>query len=71
MITEKLSPCANLLYHWINLHLQENQTIKLNLRNFQAWTGEFLESSASMREIQTSLSQLNSLDLIALSLTTT
>ena len=66
MITEKLSPCANLLYHWIKLHLQENRTVKLNLRNFQAWTGEFLESSASMREIQASLSQLKSLDLIAI-----
>ncbi len=66
MIKVKLTPCASLLYYWIQSHIRANQKLTLDLESFQVWTGEFLEKSASMREIHASLSRLNELGLITL-----
>ncbi|NER31085.1 MAG: hypothetical protein F6J89_26560 [Symploca sp. SIO1C4] len=65
MIKTQLTPCASLLYYWINSHIKTNQQLQLDWHNFQTWTEEFLEQSASMSEIRASLSQLNNLNLIA------
>lgn len=64
MIKTQLTPCASLLYYWINSHLEANQQGQIDWHNFQTWTEEFLEQSASMSEIRASLSQLNDLNLV-------
>jgi len=64
MMRSKLTVCSSLLYHWIQLHQKSKRSVSFNPKNFQAWTGEFLERSVSIREVETALSQLTQLNLI-------
>ncbi|NEO98941.1 MAG: hypothetical protein F6K58_09740 [Symploca sp. SIO2E9] len=66
MIKTQLTPCASLLYYWIQSHTKANQQRQLDWHIFQTWTEEFLEQSASISEIRASLSQLNDLNLVAM-----
>lgn len=66
MIKARLSPTASLLYYWIQCHLKVHEKQRLDLEAFQAWTGEFLDVSASMGEICSSLYKLNRLGLITI-----
>ena len=66
MLRTKLGSCASLLYYWIQSHSHNNQRLNLNLDNFQAWTGEFMENKASHEQIRAALSQLQNFGLIAI-----
>ena len=66
MLKDKLDFCASLLYHWIEIHSDTNQTITFNLKNFQIWTSEFLLHEASREEIQAALSELQDFELITI-----
>ncbi len=66
MLKDKLDFCASLLYHWIEIHSNTNQTITFNLKNFQIWTSEFLLHEASREEIQAALSELQDFELITI-----
>ncbi|MEB3358859.1 MAG: hypothetical protein VKK04_19190 [Synechococcales bacterium] len=65
-----LTPCASLLYYWLKLHSRTHQSLRFDFqfdsKNFQAWTGEFLETSVSLAEVHASLEQLSRLKLVKL-----
>ncbi len=65
MIKTKLTLCGSLLYHWIQSRSKGDRTLTLDLENFQTWTGEFMEKSASMSEIRASVSKLRAMGLIS------
>lgn len=69
MIEAKLTPCASLLYQWILARVPVETKLKIDLQDFQAWTGEYRERSYSDREILEALYQLKTLDLIGASKT--
>lgn len=64
MIKTQLKPCESLLYNWIKSRIDASYHFNFDVHNFQAWTGEFLEKSASLSEIHAALSHLNKMDLI-------
>ncbi len=64
MLNTKLSPCANLLYHWLLIHQDNTQNINFDLKSFQIWTGEFLDKNASESEILEAMYLLKNLGLI-------
>jgi hypothetical protein len=64
MLKTHLSPCANLLYYWIQSHSKANQTVQIDWPSFHTWTEEFLEKPASRRESYAALSQLSEMNLI-------
>lgn len=65
MLEAKLTPCATMLYHWI-LRKFTSEPIKIDLQDFQAWTGEYLEKSYSDREIFEALQQLKQKHLVTI-----
>ena len=65
MMRSKLTVCSSLLYHWIRFHQNGRRAISFEPKNFQAWTGEFLEHCVSTHDIKIALSQLHHLNLIA------
>jgi hypothetical protein len=69
MLEAKLTPCASLLYQWILARVPQETKLKVDLQDFQAWTGEYREKSYSDREILEALRQLKTLDLIGVSKT--
>ncbi len=66
MLKDKLDFCASLLYHWIEIHSENNQAITFSLENFQIWTSEFLLHEASREEIEAALSELQDFELITI-----
>lgn len=58
MLKTKLSPCANLLYHWILWRQNNDGQLTIDLQDFKAWTGEYREHPYSDREIFDALQQL-------------
>ena len=64
MIKTQLKPCESLLYNWIKLRIDGNYHFNFDVHNFKAWTGEFLDQSASLSEIHAALSHLNQMNLI-------
>lgn len=62
--TTKLNPCTRLLYYWLQYHVQENPSFKLDISSFQVWTEEFLENSATKSEINHALSELQESKLV-------
>jgi hypothetical protein len=69
MLEAKLTTCASLLYQWILPRVTPGTKLKVDLQDFQAWTGEYLEKPYSDREILDALRQLKQLQLIAVSKT--
>jgi hypothetical protein len=69
MLEAKLSPCASLLYQWVLLRISTDNKLKIDLQDFQAWTGEFREKSYSYGEVFTALCQLKDLNLVNISRT--
>jgi hypothetical protein len=69
MLEAKLTPCASLLYQWILARVPPETKLKVDLQDFQAWTGEYRERSYSDREILEAVRQLKTLDLIGVSKT--
>ncbi len=69
MLKAKLTPCANLLYHWILWRNPSGGKLKVDLQDFQAWTGEYREKAYSDREIFNALKQLKELQLLAVAKT--
>ncbi|MBW4617949.1 MAG: hypothetical protein KME17_01010 [Cyanosarcina radialis HA8281-LM2] len=69
MLEAKLTPCASLLYQWIVARVPLETKLKVDLQDFQAWTGEYRERSYSDREILDALRQLKTLELIGVSKT--
>lgn len=64
MLQEELTPCANLLYQWILRKVSGPSLVKVDIRDFQAWSAEFKEFPYSEREIFHALRQLKQLELI-------
>jgi hypothetical protein len=64
MLKEELTPCANLLYQWILRKVSGPSLVKVDIRDFQAWSAEFKEFPYSEREIFQALRQLKQLELI-------
>ncbi len=64
MLQEELTPCANLLYQWILRKVSGPSLVKVDIRDFQAWSAEFKEFPYSEREIFQALRQLKQLELI-------
>ena len=69
MLETKLTTCASLLYQWILPRVTEAEKLKIDLQDFQAWTGEYCEKSYSDREILDALTQLKQLQLVNVSKT--
>ncbi|MBW4623917.1 MAG: hypothetical protein KME17_31710 [Cyanosarcina radialis HA8281-LM2] len=69
MLEAKLTPCASLLYRWILARVPLETKVKVDLQDFQAWTGEHRERCYSDREILEALQQLKKLELIGASKT--
>ncbi|PSB01348.1 hypothetical protein [Merismopedia glauca] len=69
MLEAKLSPCASLLYQWVLLRVPTDNKLKIDLQDFQAWTGEFREKSYSYTEVFEALGQLRELNLVNVSRT--
>lgn len=64
MLEAKLTPCATMLYHWILRKFPTSEQIKIDLQDFQAWTGEYLDNAYSDREIFEALQQLKQNHLV-------
>lgn len=65
MLQENLTPCATLLYQWIVRKISnKNNMVKLDMRDFQAWSAEFRDFPYSEREILQAFKQLKQLELI-------
>ena len=64
MLEAKLTPCATLLYHWILRKNSPSDQLKIDLQDFQAWTGEYRETAYSDREIFEALQQLKQHHLV-------
>jgi hypothetical protein len=71
MLQENLTPCADLLYQWIvqKVSTKNNNILKLDLRDFQAWSAEFRDFPYSEREILKAFRELNQLELISVAKT--
>ncbi|WP_017717198.1 hypothetical protein [Kamptonema formosum] len=71
MLQENLTPCAGLLYQWIvqKVSTKNNNIIKLDLRDFQAWSAEFRDFPYSEREILKAFRELGQLELISVAKT--
>lgn len=69
MLQVKLSPCASLLYQWVLSRETVDNKLKIDLQDFQAWTGEFREKAYSYAEVFEALCQLRNLDLVNVSRT--
>ncbi|MBW4577369.1 MAG: hypothetical protein KME08_19045 [Aphanothece sp. CMT-3BRIN-NPC111] len=69
MLEAKLTTCANLLYQWILPRAATGTNLKVDLQDFQAWTGEYREKPFSDREILDALRQLKAFQLINVSKT--
>lgn len=69
MLEAKLTTCASLLYHWILPRAATGTNLKVDLQDFQAWTGEYREKPFSDREILDALRQLKAFQLINVSRT--
>jgi hypothetical protein len=69
MLEAQLSPCASLLYQWVLLRVSADAKTKIDLQDFQAWTGEFREKSYSYSEVFAALSQLKDFNLVNVSRT--
>jgi hypothetical protein len=69
MLETKLTTCASLLYQWILPRVTEAEKLKIDLQDFQAWTGEYGDKSYSDREILDALTQLKQLQLLNVSKT--
>ncbi len=69
MLETKLTTCASLLYQWILPRVTEAEKLKIDLQDFQAWTGEYCDKSYSDREILDALTQLKQLQLVKVSKT--
>jgi hypothetical protein len=64
MLEAKLTPCASFLYQWILARARLETQLKINLQDFQAWTGEHRERCYSDHEIIEALQELKKLELI-------
>lgn len=64
MLTSKFNPCANLLYHWLLIHHQDNQGITFEAKAFQIWSGEFLPRTVTQDEIIEAIMTLKRLKII-------
>lgn len=64
MLEAKLTPCANLMYNWMMEREVGDGQLKVDLQDFQAWTGEYREKAYSDREIFGAFQQLKQLKLI-------
>ena len=64
MLTEKLNPCANLLYHWLLIHHRDNQGIIFEPSAFQVWSSEFIRHSLTQDEVIDAISTLKRLKII-------
>lgn len=62
----ELTPCANLLYHWLLIHNHHNKAIAFDYKAFQIWTTEFFPTCVSKDEIIEAISTLKKLNLIFL-----
>lgn len=70
MLQENLTPCATLLYQWIVRKISNrNNMVKLDMRDFQAWSAEFRDFPYSEREILQAFKQLKQLELISVAKT--
>jgi hypothetical protein len=69
MLEAKLSPCASLLYQWVLSRVHTDTKLKIDLQDFQAWTGEFRHRSYSYTEVFEALSQLKDFNLVNVSRT--
>lgn len=69
MLETKLTTCASLLYQWIQRQAKAGEKLKIDLQDFQAWTGEYREKPYSDREIFDALKQLKELHCIKLART--
>lgn len=64
MLEAKLTPCATMLYHWILRKFPTSDSMKIDLQDFQAWTGEYRATAYSDREIFEALQQLKQNHLV-------
>ncbi len=64
MLETKLTTCASLLYQWIERQAKTGEKLKIDLQDFQAWTGEYREKPYSDREIFEALKQLKEIQCI-------
>lgn len=61
MLRERLTPCANLLYHWL---LNYTAARRVDLSNFQVWSEEFLEKRFSTKDVDKAFMRLLQLGLL-------
>lgn len=61
MLRERLTPCANLLYHWL---LNYTAARRVDLSNFQVWSEEFLEERFSTKDVDKAFMRLVQLGLL-------
>jgi hypothetical protein len=66
---QEQTQCASLLYHWILQQTSTESQIKLNIRDFQAWSAELRDTPYPDSEIFAAFSYLNKLQLINISQT--
>lgn len=65
MLELKLTPCANLLYHWVLTKTPAGTSIEVDLRDFRALTAEHRRGRAySMKQIRRAVSELEELQLV-------
>ena len=67
MLEVKLTPCATMLYHWILRKFPNSDQRKIDLQDFQAWSGEYRDNAYSDREIFEALQQLKKNHLVSVS----
>lgn len=65
MLEAKLTPCASMLYRWI-LRRDPSSRLRIDLQDFQAWSGEYRENPYTIAEIFDALGQLQELHLLAI-----
>ena len=68
MLEAKLTPCASMLYRWI-LRRDPSSRLRIDLQDFQAWSGEYRENPYSISEIFDALGQLKELHLLTIAKT--
>ena len=61
MLRERLTPCATLLYHWLSNYTAAR---RVDLKNFQVWSEEFLEERFSVKDVDKAFLRLLQLGLL-------
>ncbi len=68
MLEAKLTPCASMLYRWIRRR-DFSSRLRIDLQDFQAWSGEYRERPYTISEIFDALGQLQKLHLLTIAKT--